>query len=128
MLKFTRHSLLLLVGFAVCASAAQAQSAFFDPVIDDSTAMNSTADTGAYGYTTDTSGGTLGPSNYTGPQQIALPAAEQGLMALGSGFNKPACRLFGSGGFSGSGKPSSGANYFGLPPCSTSLVDITVQE
>lgn len=128
MLKLTRHAILLVVGFSTCVSAAQAQSAFFDPVIDNSTAMNSQADTGAFGFTTDTTGGTLGPSGNTGNQMVGVPSAEQGLMAIGAGFNKPACGLFGSGGFSGGGGRSSGANYFGLPPTATSLVDITVAE
>lgn len=128
MQKQARHALLLVVGFATCVSSAQAQSAFFDPVIDDSTAMNSTAATGQFGFTTDTTGGTQGPSAETRNQSVGVPSAEQGLMAIGAGFNKPACGLFGSGGFSGGGGRSSGANYFGLPPTATSLVDITVAE
>lgn len=131
MFKLIRHALLLTIIFGSCVSSAQAQG-FFDPVIDDGggLATMSQADTGAFGFNTDTTGPqiTQGGSGKTDKNSEVGTMTQYGLMAPGSGFTGPACNLFGSGGFPSGGGKSSGAKYGGLPKTATSLVDITVAE
>ncbi len=63
-----------------------------------------------------------------------LPQCNTGLNALLSGFNKPAVRQFGSGGFSGGGsRPYTGCYGSGqaggtLPPCAMTPCDFDVAE
>lgn len=75
--------------------------------------------------------GTQGTASINGAQ---LPEVNTGLNAVLSGFNKPAVRQFGSGGFSGGGaKPytgpyGSGAAGSMLPPCAMTPCDFDVAE
>lgn len=75
--------------------------------------------------------GTQGSGSINGAQ---LPEVNTGLNAVLSGFNKPAVRQFGSGGFSGGGaKPYSGPYGSGaaggmLPPCAMTPCDFDVAE
>lgn len=82
----------------------------------------------------------LGRSFFTGSQGSGsingaqLPEVNTGLNAVLSGFNKPAVRQFGSGGFSGGGaKPYTGPYGSGapggmLPPCAMTPCDFDVAE
>ncbi|MBY0552321.1 MAG: hypothetical protein K2W95_33890 [Candidatus Obscuribacterales bacterium] len=82
----------------------------------------------------------LGRSFFTGSQGSGsingaqLPEVNTGLNAVLSGFNKPAVRQFGSGGFSGGGaKPYTGPYSSGgaggmLPPCAMTPCDFDVAE
>lgn len=82
----------------------------------------------------------LGRTFFTGSQGngsingAQLPEVNTGLNAVLSGFNKPAVRQFGSGGFSGGGSKSytgpyaSGAGGASLPPCAMTPCDFDVAE
>lgn len=75
--------------------------------------------------------GTQGAASINGAQ---LPEVNTGLNAVLSGFNKPAVRQFGTGGFSGGGsKPYTGPYRSGfggasLPPCAMTPCDFDVAE
>lgn len=111
-------------------------------------AMQSKGATGLYGYSTDTTWQDAlnlpAPNNFQAPlgqsfqgnmadrffNQPIEPGldAQQGLMALQGKHNRPACGQWGSGGFYGAGSKSAGMKYKGLPPCSTTPVNIHTAE